>query len=119
MCNKHSLEARVGIGQFTPLLRPKYTRIHWLLNINRLNPTIPILTPLVSVLVSALPMSLSINRDHYGHRRQPRQPEPADARADTGSTHGIHIFFNFALVRFRYFERFAPDTGRIRQCMLC
>jgi hypothetical protein len=47
------LEARVGIGQFTPLLHPKYTRFHWLLNINRHNPTIPFLTPLVSVLVSA------------------------------------------------------------------
>ena len=25
------MEARVGIGQFTPLLHPKYTRFHWLL----------------------------------------------------------------------------------------
>ena len=46
------LEARVGIGQFTPLLRSQYTRIHWLLNINRHNPALPFLTPLVSVLVS-------------------------------------------------------------------
>jgi hypothetical protein len=46
------MEAQFGIDQFTPLLRPQYTRIHWLLNINRHNPVIPFLTPLVSVLVS-------------------------------------------------------------------
>jgi hypothetical protein len=48
------LEARVGIGQFTPLLQPEYSRFHWLFNIIRDNPTIPVLTPLVSVLVSAV-----------------------------------------------------------------
>jgi hypothetical protein len=32
------LKAWVGIGRFTPLLRFKYTRIHWLFNIIRLNP---------------------------------------------------------------------------------
>jgi len=47
------LEARVGIGQFAPLLHPKYPPFHWLLKHNRLNPAIPFLTPLVSVLVSA------------------------------------------------------------------
>jgi hypothetical protein len=45
-------EAEVGIGQFTPLLHAKYARIHWQFNINRLNPTIPVLTLLMSVLVS-------------------------------------------------------------------
>jgi hypothetical protein len=51
---KSLMEAEVGIGQFTPLLRPQYTRIHWLLNLNRHNPVIPFLTPLVSVLVSVM-----------------------------------------------------------------
>jgi hypothetical protein len=35
---QQNLEAEVGIGQFTPLLHPKYTWFHWLLNIIRLNP---------------------------------------------------------------------------------
>lgn len=53
------LEARVGIGQFTPLLQAKYTRFHWLLNIIRHNPAIPFLTPLVSVLVSVVVFNIS------------------------------------------------------------
>jgi len=47
------LEARVGIGQFPPRLQGHYARFYWLLKHNRLNPTIPSLTLLVSVLVSA------------------------------------------------------------------
>ncbi len=35
---EHTEATEVGIGQFTPLLHPKYTQIHWLLNINQLNP---------------------------------------------------------------------------------
>lgn len=40
------------IGQITPLLHPKHSRFHWLFNIIRHNPTIPILTRLVSVSLS-------------------------------------------------------------------
>jgi hypothetical protein len=49
------MEARVGIGQFPPRLQANYARFYWLLNIDRLNPAIPFLTRLVSVLVSGMP----------------------------------------------------------------
>src|ERR1017187_1140956 len=49
----NNLEAEVGIGLCYPWLRLQYARFHWLLNINQHNPTIPFITLLVSVLVSA------------------------------------------------------------------
>jgi hypothetical protein len=58
-----SLKARVGIGQFTPLLHSKYTRFHWLLKNNHHNHAIPLLTPLVSVSVSAVTGSASVSRN--------------------------------------------------------
>ena len=45
--------ARVGIGPFSPQLRDKNAHFSGGININLLNHTIPILTILVSVLVSA------------------------------------------------------------------
>jgi hypothetical protein len=59
LLTQQNLEARVGIGQFTPLLHSKYTRFHWLFNLIRHNPTIPVLTPLVSVLVSVVVFNIS------------------------------------------------------------
>jgi hypothetical protein len=47
------LEARVGIGPFSPQLRDKNAHFAEEINLNLLNQTIPILTVLVSVLVSA------------------------------------------------------------------
>jgi len=47
------LEARVGIGRFSPQLRVKNAHFSEQINLNRLNPTILVLTILVSVLVSA------------------------------------------------------------------
>ena len=46
---------RGGIGRFPPRLQPHYARFYWLINYNRLDPPIPFLTPLVSVLVSTIP----------------------------------------------------------------
>jgi hypothetical protein len=60
------MEARVGIGQFTPLLHLKYSEFHWLFNINRHNPTIPFLTPLVSVLVSVTMRAKVVQRKVRG-----------------------------------------------------
>ncbi len=75
---KSLMEARVGIGQFTPLLHSKYTRFHSLFNIIRHNPTIPVLTPLVSVLVSATANEPSVrirqSKKHYYPCRQIRLP---------------------------------------------
>jgi hypothetical protein len=51
-CNL-KLEARVGIGPFSPQLRVKNAHFSEQINLNLLNQTKPILTGLVSVLVSA------------------------------------------------------------------
>ena len=42
----------VGVGHFSPPLHLKYACFHWGIKHNLLNPTIPFLTRLVSVLVS-------------------------------------------------------------------
>jgi hypothetical protein len=52
------LEARVGIDQFPPRLQRHYARFYWLLKHNPFNLSIPFLTPLVSVLVSAVYIGL-------------------------------------------------------------
>src|SRR5580704_5309191 len=46
------LEAGVRIGLFPPRLHSHNARFHWLIKLNRVYPTIPFLTRLVSVLVS-------------------------------------------------------------------
>ena len=53
LLRQQNLEARVGIGPFSPQLRVKNARFDEEINLNLLNQTKPILTVLVSVLVSA------------------------------------------------------------------
>ncbi len=54
ICQQFKMEARVGIGRFTQRLQPHYARFDWQFKLNRLNSVVPFLTPLVSVLVSAI-----------------------------------------------------------------
>jgi hypothetical protein len=51
----NNLNARVGIGRFSTLLQVKYAWFHWLIKQIHLYQTMPFLTLLVSVLVSAIP----------------------------------------------------------------
>src|SRR6266446_7816437 len=57
--SENLLEARVGIEPFSPQLRDKNAHFPEVINLNLLNQTIPILTGLVSVLVSASSVELA------------------------------------------------------------